>query len=52
MGVKVKGPDLETIERVALDIERFLKQVPSVQASAVGRLMCWQLATGTPSDFL
>ena len=35
MGVKVKGPDLETIERVALDIERFLKQVPSVQASAV-----------------
>lgn len=35
MGVKVKGPDLETIERVALDIERFLKEVPSVQASAV-----------------
>ena len=35
MGVKVKGPDLETIERVALDIERFLKNVPSVEASAV-----------------
>lgn len=35
MGVKVKGPDLETIERVALDIERFLKEVPSVEASAV-----------------
>lgn len=35
MGVKVKGPDLDTIERVALDIERFLKEVPSVQASAV-----------------
>jgi Cu(I)/Ag(I) efflux system membrane protein CusA/SilA len=35
MGVKVKGPDLDTIERVALDIERFLKQVPSVEASAV-----------------
>ncbi len=35
MGVKVKGPDLDTIERVALDIERFLKEVPSVEASAV-----------------
>ncbi|REJ65791.1 MAG: AcrB/AcrD/AcrF family protein [Planctomycetota bacterium] len=35
MGVKVKGPDLDTIERVALEIERFLKEVPSVQASAV-----------------
>lgn len=35
MGVKVKGPDLETIERFALDIERLLKEVPSVQASAV-----------------
>ncbi len=35
MGVKVKGPDLETIERVALDIERLLKEVPSVQAEAV-----------------
>jgi len=35
MGVKVKGPDLETIERVALDIERFLKDSPGVQASAV-----------------
>ncbi len=35
MGVKVKGPDLDTIERVALDIERFLKEIPSVQASAV-----------------
>ena len=35
MGVKVKGPDLATIERVALDIEGFLKQVPSVEASAV-----------------
>jgi Cu(I)/Ag(I) efflux system membrane protein CusA/SilA len=35
MGVKVKGPDLDTIETVALDIEGFLKQVPSVQASAV-----------------
>ncbi|MDR4509116.1 MAG: efflux RND transporter permease subunit [Candidatus Brocadiaceae bacterium] len=35
MGVKVKGPDLETIERVSLEIERFLKEVPSVQAAAV-----------------
>jgi copper/silver efflux system protein len=35
MGVKVKGPDLDTIERVALEIERYLKQVPSVEASAV-----------------
>ncbi len=35
MGVKVKGPDLDTIERVALELETFLKQVPSVEASAV-----------------
>lgn len=35
MGIKVKGPDLETIERVGLQMERFLKEVPSVQASAV-----------------
>lgn len=35
MGVKVKGPDLDTIERVALEIERHLKEVPSVEASAV-----------------
>jgi Cu(I)/Ag(I) efflux system membrane protein CusA/SilA len=35
MGVKVKGPDLETIDRVGLEIERFLKEVPSVEPSAV-----------------
>jgi len=35
MGVKVKGPSLEVIESVGLQIERFLKQVPSVEASAV-----------------
>ena len=35
MGVKVKGPDLETIEKAGLQIERFLKDVPSVEASAV-----------------
>jgi len=35
MGVKVKGPDLETLEQVGLEIERFLKEVPSVEPSAV-----------------
>ena len=35
MGVKVKGPTLEVIEKVGLQIERFLKEVPSVEASAV-----------------
>ncbi|GIW80753.1 MAG: cation transporter [Gemmatales bacterium] len=35
MGVKIKGPDLNTIEKVALEIESYLKQIPSVEASAV-----------------
>ena len=35
MGVKVKGPTLESIERVGLKIEQLLKQVPSVEAPAV-----------------
>ncbi|HID23890.1 MAG TPA: efflux RND transporter permease subunit, partial [Planctomycetaceae bacterium] len=35
MGVKVKGPDLDTIERVGLQIEKLLKEVPSVEAAAV-----------------
>ena len=35
MGVKVRGPDLATIERVGLQIETFLKQVPSVKSEAV-----------------
>ena len=35
MGLKVYGPDLETLEKVALDIEGYLKQVPSIQAEAV-----------------
>lgn len=35
MGVKVKGPDLETIEDVGLQIEKFLKEVPSVKSEAV-----------------
>lgn len=35
MGVKVKGPSLETIEAVGLEIERFLKELPAVEPSAV-----------------
>ena len=35
MGVKVKGPDLETIDKVGLQIERLLKEVPSVEPAAV-----------------
>jgi Cu(I)/Ag(I) efflux system membrane protein CusA/SilA len=35
MGVKIKGHDLETIERVGYDIERFLKEVPSVEPTTV-----------------
>lgn len=35
MGVKVKGPDLETIERVGLSIEKYLKEIPSVEPAAV-----------------
>lgn len=35
MGIKIKGPDLDTIEKVGLEIEKFLKQVPSVEPSTV-----------------
>ncbi|MBI9110657.1 efflux RND transporter permease subunit [Maridesulfovibrio ferrireducens] len=35
MGIKVKGPNLEILEKVALDLERLLKQVGSVQPEAV-----------------
>jgi Cu(I)/Ag(I) efflux system membrane protein CusA/SilA len=35
MGIKVYGPDLETIEAFGLELERILKQVPSVQPAAV-----------------
>ncbi|MFG0284398.1 MAG: efflux RND transporter permease subunit [Phycisphaerales bacterium JB039] len=35
MGVKVYGPDLETIEAFGLELERLLKQVPSIQPAAV-----------------
>jgi Cu(I)/Ag(I) efflux system membrane protein CusA/SilA len=35
MGIKVKGPNLEAIETVGLQIERLLKEVPSVEPTAV-----------------
>ncbi|MBL1232478.1 MAG: efflux RND transporter permease subunit [Flavobacteriales bacterium] len=35
MGIKVFGPDLETIEKTGYEIENILKQVSSVEASAV-----------------
>jgi copper/silver efflux system protein len=35
MGVKVKGPNLKTIEKVGLEIEKYLKQVPGVEPDAV-----------------
>ena len=35
MGVKVRGPDLQTIEKVGYEIEKYLKEVPSIEPSAV-----------------
>ncbi len=35
MGVKVKGPDLETIEKVGFEIEQMLKNVEGVQPAAI-----------------
>jgi Cu(I)/Ag(I) efflux system membrane protein CusA/SilA len=35
MGVKVKGPDLESVEQGGLAIERFLKEVPQVEPATV-----------------
>ena len=35
MGIKVYGPNLETIESFGLELERLLKQVPSIQPAAV-----------------
>ncbi|MCR9250999.1 MAG: efflux RND transporter permease subunit [bacterium] len=35
MGMKIYGPDLETIEGVGLEMESLLKQVPGVKASSV-----------------
>ena len=35
MGIKVKGPDLNTIERFGLDLEKYLKEIPAVETAAV-----------------
>ncbi|MEE9294992.1 MAG: efflux RND transporter permease subunit, partial [Phycisphaerae bacterium] len=35
MGVKVKGPSLEALDKFVLQIERLLKEVPSVEPAAV-----------------
>ena len=35
MGLKVFGPDLESIEKAGLQLEQALKEVPSIKASAV-----------------
>jgi len=35
MGVKIKGPDLASIEATGLQIEKFIKQLPSVRSEAV-----------------
>jgi len=35
MGVKLYGPSLEILNDVALDIERFLKEVPSIESETV-----------------
>lgn len=35
MGLKIRGPDLETIERIGLEIEKHLKEVPSIRPETV-----------------
>ncbi len=35
MGVKVQGPDLESIERAGSEIERLLKEIPEVEPATV-----------------
>jgi Cu(I)/Ag(I) efflux system membrane protein CusA/SilA len=35
MGVKIKGPDLETIEAVGFEIEQILKEVPGIDPATV-----------------
>jgi copper/silver efflux system protein len=35
MGIKIKGPDLETIEKVGLKLEQLLKEVPSIEQATV-----------------
>lgn len=35
IGIKVFGPDLETIEKVGLELEKILQQVPSIERASV-----------------
>jgi Cu(I)/Ag(I) efflux system membrane protein CusA/SilA len=35
MGIKVKGPSLEAIEKAGIELEQLLRQVPSVEPAAV-----------------
>lgn len=35
MGLKVYGPDLETIEQAGIELETMLKEIPSIQSSSV-----------------
>jgi Cu(I)/Ag(I) efflux system membrane protein CusA/SilA len=35
MGIKIKGPDLEAIENTGLEIERLLKELPSIEPATV-----------------
>ena len=35
MGLKIKGPDLATIEKAGFEIEKILKQVPGIEPSTV-----------------
>ncbi len=35
IGIKVFGPDLETIEKVGLELEKILQQVPSIESASV-----------------
>ena len=35
MGVKIRGKSLEEVDKVGLEVERFLKEVPSVEPSSV-----------------
>ncbi len=35
VGIKIKGPDLETLESFGLEMERILKQVPEIESNTV-----------------
>jgi Cu(I)/Ag(I) efflux system membrane protein CusA/SilA len=35
MGLKVSGPDLETIEKVSVELEQILREVPAIESSSV-----------------